>query len=354
MERLRNLDYLRGLAASGIMLYHFLTFTFGGFTAGDLMGRVSIYGVAVFYVLSGLTLFLVYSERMKPSRRDVQEFLRKRFFRIFPLFWLATIVSVPLFVPEVTWYRLLFNLTGIFGLISWSSPVAIGGWSIGNELVFYLFFIVFIFLLKRSKLLFIILSIFLCACFLYFAFIRIDPGATLHAFRTDYVNPLNQVFLFLGGFLIGYLFRKRHLSPVLCYTLLFASLFTFIFYPVEGDTILLITGFNRIIFSVACFAICLAFFKMEFRLPRLPDRALRKLGEMSYSVYLLHPIVYALVGILLKTAAGWGYHSPESVRFFLAVVVTYCLSYVVYKYVEMYFMKMGHRSSSADLPAHST
>ncbi|HEX6179628.1 MAG TPA: hypothetical protein VFZ47_00205, partial [Chitinophagaceae bacterium] len=53
--RLHSLDYLRGLAAFGIMAYHFMMWTMGEMDSSRKMGRVGIYGVSIFYVLSGLT-----------------------------------------------------------------------------------------------------------------------------------------------------------------------------------------------------------------------------------------------------------------------------------------------------------
>jgi len=67
INRLNSLDYLRGIAAFGIMIYHYSSWTFGRFHADNFMGRVGVYGVAIFYVLSGLTLFHVYHEIMKPK-----------------------------------------------------------------------------------------------------------------------------------------------------------------------------------------------------------------------------------------------------------------------------------------------
>ena len=63
MNRLYNLDYLRGIVAFGIMIYHYFLWTFGKFSADTFIGRLGIYGVSIFYVLSGLTLYYVYYER---------------------------------------------------------------------------------------------------------------------------------------------------------------------------------------------------------------------------------------------------------------------------------------------------
>ncbi|MGZ5244541.1 MAG: acyltransferase family protein, partial [Bacteroidia bacterium] len=63
MKRIHNLDYLRGIAAFGIMAYHYLAWSFGEFSAEDFMGRFGLYGVSIFYCLSGLTLYSVYHEK---------------------------------------------------------------------------------------------------------------------------------------------------------------------------------------------------------------------------------------------------------------------------------------------------
>ena len=77
MRRFYNLDYLRGLAAFGIMVYHYRFWLTGEFSSDSFMGRVGLYGVSIFYVLSGLTLFLVYYEKMHFSKEAVLQFFKK-------------------------------------------------------------------------------------------------------------------------------------------------------------------------------------------------------------------------------------------------------------------------------------
>ncbi|MBK9510397.1 MAG: acyltransferase [Cytophagaceae bacterium] len=136
MHRLHNLDYLRGIAAFGIMIYHFSLWNFGAFPAESILGRVGIYGVSIFYVLSGLTLYHVYFHKMTLSFSSLKDFWIKRIFRIFPLLWLATILFVIIERKELDFYRIFLNLTGFFGFIKWDYYLAVGSWSIGNELVF--------------------------------------------------------------------------------------------------------------------------------------------------------------------------------------------------------------------------
>ncbi len=137
MNRLYNLDYLRGLAAFGIMIYHYISWCFGRYSAQDYMGRVGVYGVAVFYVLSGLTLFHVYHKEMVPTWLQIKHFFKKRIFRIFPLLWIVTIISVIISAKMPNLIHLFLNLSGLFGFFAWDITFSGGVWSIGNELVFY-------------------------------------------------------------------------------------------------------------------------------------------------------------------------------------------------------------------------
>lgn len=83
MNRIYNLDYLRGLAAFGIMIYHYLTWSKGEYLSDTFLGKFGIYGVSIFYILSGLTLYYVYYEKMNISKNELISYLKKRIFRIF-------------------------------------------------------------------------------------------------------------------------------------------------------------------------------------------------------------------------------------------------------------------------------
>ncbi len=278
MNRLYNLDYLRGLAAFGIMIFHYLSWTWGTSPADSILGRIGIYGVSIFYVLSGLTLYFVYHNKMKPSKAELIAFFRKRFFRIFPLLWLVIILRIMLFNQSPNLVDLFLNLTGLFGFVSWDRYLATGVWSIGNELVFYVFFPFFILFIKKVKALMVLLSLLLFGIYIYFAFIELDPGLTLSAQWKDYVNPLNQVFLFLGGFLIGYFFHSLRVKSSVSISMLFIALVLFSFYPASGDTIQLVTGPNRLVFTACCFLVCMGFYKLNFKFNDAVHKPLALLG----------------------------------------------------------------------------
>ncbi|HXS38350.1 MAG TPA: acyltransferase [Flavipsychrobacter sp.] len=331
--RLYTLDYLRGFAACGIMLFHYLNNGVGSTTgANTFLMRIGSYGVSIFYVLSGLTLYYVYFRRMKPSLPDLKDFYVKRFFRIFPLLWLVVILTLLIKHYNPGWKQLVLNFTGLFSFIH-RPGLALGQWSIGNELVFYLFFPFFVLFSKKSKFVFYLFSAAIIAIYLYFAFRVLTPNIDLVHQWTTYINPLNQVFLFLGGYLIGFLFREVKISKTTDLLILAVGLLLLIFYPTgNGNEAVLVTGINRLVFTGICFIICFAFYKNTVKLPRILNRFFTFLGEASYSVYLLHPIVWGLVGLIALPAAA---------HIIISIPLTFFVSYIVYNKYERYFMEKG-------------
>lgn len=344
MERLYSLDYLRGLCAFGIMIYHYLSWDYGDFGADSFMGRLGIYGVSIFYVLSGLTLYYVYSDRFRFTKEGIITFFRNRFFRIFPLLWLVSLASL----VHLYYYAdhfpsikvILANFTGLFGFVSWWAYIATGAWSIGNELVFYVFFPFFIYFLRKSKWLLFLLALILFSIYFYFAFAKLRPSFSLAEQWKDYVNPLNQVFLFLGGFLLGYFLRKTTLNNLFLVLLLALSLVVFIYYPASGDTVVLVTEFKRIIFTIMCLVICLCFYKSSIKMPQAIHTPFALLGEMSYSVYLIHPIVWKFSKEIMFEDRNWGGEIVDY-QLLINISITLFISYFVYKHFELYFMKLG-------------
>ena len=338
--RVTSLDYVRGLAAFGILLYHFQSWTLGHMEAESFWGRIGLYGVAIFYVLSGLTLYHVYEARMQARKAPLTDFYLKRVFRLFPLLWLIMPVYLIIDPTLRDWDRILLNFTGLFGFIRWDEPIGVGVWSIGNELVFYLFFPLFLFSARYSRVAFAIVCLLIVGMGAYFAFYSIKDAMPLANQWRDYVNPFNQIFLFLGGVTIGYLTKYRSLPTLPLVAILLAGIVVFIVYPASGNTVTLVTGLNRFIFSATCLAVCVAMYKLPFAFPKMLHVPLHALGEISYALYLLHPLVYKVV----KFAAKQFNFSPW-VTIIIAIAATIILSQLVYRYYEQYFIRLGQKVS---------
>ncbi len=340
--RLYNLDYVRGIAAFFIMLYHFLGWRGFEYTSSDFFGRIGLYGVAIFYILSGLTLYHVYFDRLKYSTREILDFAKKRVLRIFPLLWLASILSIIFYKFHPSIFDLFMSLTGLFGFFKWDTYFATGAWSIGNELVFYVFFPAFLFLLKNNKAGFFLFALIIFAIGGYFAFFKLKEALGTEDAWSIYVNPLNQVFLFLTGIIIGYYLKNKRVNQISNLTVLGLAILLFIFYPSNGPGMELTVGLNRVIFSSLCAAIIACFYKLELQVPDFLHKPLTLLGETSYSVYLLHPLVYTIVVFILKLISKSGYNfNITGFIIPISLIGTIFTSYIVYKYYEKFFIRLG-------------
>lgn len=346
MKRLRNLDYLRGLSASGIMVFHFLTWTYGKFTADTVISKIGVYGVSIFYILSGLTLYTVYHEKMNFSIDGLKKFFVKRIFRIFPLLWIATIFPLFLYLQAPDLQKLLLTLTGLFGFLKWDTYYGIVTWSIGNELVFYSLFPLFLYLSKKHYYYLIVVVLILFSIYCFFAFSALDPSYPLKEQWKHYVNPLNQLFLFLSGFMISFVFKKIKISPVINIMAIVTGALIFILYPVaNGDVISLITGTNRLVFTLACMLICLGFYKLSITLPSLLDKPLCILGYSSYSIYLLHPIIFKIIQKLSNDI----FDLEKVLMLTASISTTLVVSNFSYIYLEKHFIEIGNKKAKINL-----
>ena len=149
----------------------------------------------------------------------------------------------------------------------------------------------------------------------------------------------NHAFLFLMGGLVAQArlsWRARFTTPVfvalgvallLAFTLKYRNFY---------DDFDIMAGWPRYYFCFICFAAVALFAFYDF--PDSPLKTAGKfMGEVSYSVYLLHPLVQE--GILRVLPAGaspwWG--------FSLGLVLTIVLSAVTYRCIEKPMMGLGRR-----------
>ncbi|MCF0041858.1 acyltransferase family protein [Dyadobacter fanqingshengii] len=334
--RIHSLDYLRGLAALGIMFYHMHLLNFGETDASSPLAVIKIYAVAIFFILSGLTLYKVYFDSFNTN--GIRTFFIKRILRIVPLLWLATILTFLLSEESYTLKKMAVNMLVLPGILKPEMFVANGAWSIGNELGFYVLFPVILLLTQRNVNYLILLLIAFLIPFFYFTYIVLDPASTLGAQWSKYVSPLNQFVFFLVGMGLGAL-RKPH-PALVKFAPYFASvvviaLFT---YPVQGEPIQLAAGNNRIVFSALTTLLCYLIYIADFSfLPASVQWGLSTLGEISYSVYLIHPIVFVLTRIALGNIAV----SQPYLLIGITITASLIVSYFLYQYFEKYFMGLA-------------
>lgn len=340
-SRIYSLDYLRGITALAIMFFHLTSWTFGKYNAEDLMGRIGLYGVSVFYILSGLTLYLIYINSLKPEWRSLLTFGIKRTFRIYPLLWLTVgltlLISPKLYNPTDFW----LSITGLFGFVKPAAGLGTGVWSIGNELVFYTVFPILILIARFSQKFFLVISSLFIAVSLYFAFFVLKINLPINKQWHWYVNSLNQMVLFVGGIVLGFFLQQfPDKKPATWATLLvlISGFLLFTYYPAAGDRIVLVAGWNRVVFLALSFLICTAVYFLNFRLPAFLHKPLTLTAEISFGLYLLHPIVYFFLTLKFATYTERLNHQ---ILVLLIAGLAYVLSYMAFRFIEIPVVNLG-------------
>jgi peptidoglycan/LPS O-acetylase OafA/YrhL len=143
--RLTSLDLLRFFAALSVVFYH-LTYSIDGqvlFPSLDPITRYGYLGVDLFFIISGFVIL------WSAQGKTPGEFVVSRFSRLYPLFWLAiliTVIVLRLFGVEFGIVQLLKNATMLAGYLN-ASYIDGVYWTLQVELKFY--FIIFLLLLIR-------------------------------------------------------------------------------------------------------------------------------------------------------------------------------------------------------------
>lgn len=348
MQRIDSIDYLRGLMALSVLLYHFASWSIGVPDASTTLGRLGIYAVSIFFIISGASLFIAYKD-YNWNKKSLTIFIKKRYLRLVPAFWAGCFMMIALFLLtienySVHWKNLFYNLSLIFGFVKPGSYITAGGWSIGNEMVFYLIFPLVMWYSARRKTSMITAIFLSLIAFAYYAFYKLHPEDTLGAQWSKYIEPLNNVFLFFSGVLIGWLSERLTLSKNqnILTAILIASATIFILYPVSGNQINIVTGMERVIFTLICIGFCFATFNMKFSLDKFSAAALKTLGDISYTIYMFHGAIAELTLQLLAPALNIS--TPESklcLLILFTLPTTLISSYFFFKLVEKPVMAYG-------------
>jgi len=352
-ERLRYIDALRGIAALLVVWLHvadaFLHVD-GSLVRGawlrDVAASVDVgrVGVVAFFLISGFVIpFSIDAARPAP----VATFAIKRFFRIFPAYWL----SIPLGALTGFWLwgrafdgrDFLGNLTLLQNVLGVREAEGLY-WTLRVELVFYALCIML--LLTRSL----------------HNLRRIAAIAIVLAFVHSLAMSLK--WLGLPSMSSEAAFWLLNLSMMLCGTLYRNVLMEA---PVPRDPLLRAAVLGLLAYYLLVFPAGAAWaIGLEHNAPiayalglllsiagtsfvRIESRLTDWLGRISYSVYLFHPVVFmALLWWLARQPAGsWMLTQHLGVYLLVCVLATLLLAHAVQRAVEQPCIRLGHRLARA-------
>ncbi|AVM68919.1 hypothetical protein C3V36_06525 [Lachnospiraceae bacterium oral taxon 500] len=323
-NKIDSVQAMRGIAALSVVVFHIGLFHFGQ------------YGVDLFFCISGFIMIYI-------SEKGMNQFFLKRAVRIVPLYWLMTLVYVPLrlLVPhgEVdltdvsqVFQSLFFIPYESFGYRAQNMvvfPLVVQGWTLNYEVFFYIIFGIAAKISHKYRA--------MVASAVIFALVAASKISESNMFLLNWSgNPIMLEFC-LGMLSYYLLFRVEGLKKMTDEKSIAHKVLVFIAISIWVLVLMLDTfSVNIGRFSSAgilSFLFFLLFFK-AFEKKR-PPRALIFIGNISYSVYLVHGLLISLQNKIYSVAE----YSQQGVIIVLFILfpVIIAASYISWIVVEEWF-----------------
>jgi len=355
--KLAYIDSVRGIAILLVIVLHVsrAVYTVLPGTFRYICSK-GAFGVQLFFVASAFTLFISYNNRSeKEGDHTNRNFYIRRFFRISPMYYLAALVYSIIFYyipryndgkPLVIW-KVLANILYVNGMlpgaINYNPP---GGWSVGVEMLFYL---CLPFLFARIKSYKSAIGWFVVATILSMI-LKLVIRHVLIAHNIDYKEPEtwslyywfpNQFPVFFLGFILFFALRNFSLKNKLNTYGLFAL----------STIVLAVTSYYMPVMDpnfvipehivVAIFFTVNIFLLAQHPMVLFNNRVTRFLGEISFSLYLVHFIVVYLLTDYCPLP-----NDPLAKFFtllFLTLLISGSIAKFTYHFVELKGIRFGRR-----------
>jgi peptidoglycan/LPS O-acetylase OafA/YrhL len=319
-KHLHTLDFLRGIAALGVVALHFTLTSFFVKESNIITDvfKYGKYGVQIFFVISG---FIIPYSMMKSEYKlsDYFNYLKRRFVRICIPSYGAIILTFILYyavililgrpINNMNWPGI--NFTALFGNLtytvpyletSWYNPVY---WTLTIEFQFYILIgLLLPLFMKKNNLL-----------TLFSLIIVLIAGAI---FSVD--SFLNYSCFFVFG--ICLFLKRSDLLPNYHNVFLFTVSVGFCFY---------LHGYIALLFSIIAFLIILSEVKINYWLTKF-------LGKISFSIYITHCVVEIVSEVFINRFIDLELNTLNRVILLIAYLsFTIAFAAIFYKYIEKPF-----------------
>lgn len=298
-KRYLGLDGLRGVCALTVLLYHCKNF----FYTGPALPH-GFLAVDVFFILSGFVIALVYEEKLNVGNHTLQ-FLSNRARRLLPTYWLGAILNVAiflgvaaagilftgdawwmiwLFVPFATFFMVPDFITPDGTLYPGMEGVT---WSLFLEWIAYLVYASGAFRFRTSTLLTVVLWGWAAmAAAGYYTGEGWGAGGTRPTLFT--IGVLRCIPAFAAGVVIYRIHTHPRFQrlPVVSPAILFAVWLGISALPGEGPT--------PTLDAFVVIAICPVLVMLLVRSDHKASTVCRRLGDLSYPLYVAHPGIILL------------------------------------------------------------
>jgi exopolysaccharide production protein ExoZ len=279
-------------------------------------------GVEYFFVLSGFIMVFVHAADFGRPETALS-FFRKRFVRIYPLYWLVLLglLAVYLFVfPSLgpASARDPVSLFLSFTLLPTQSPLLQVSWTLTHEMLFYAVFGLLILNLRIGLILF---GLWMAACVL---FLPVDDLPWPLRFL---VSPFNLLFAF--GMAAAFVWRRIGLRQAQVVGLGGLVLFLCVGLSESVGGVEWDEGYRTLCYGLGALAMVAALAAGAMNVPAW----LVLVGNASYAIYLVHlPVLSLLAKIGSRLGGPWG--APPFVSLVVLVGLAVIAGVLVHLIVE--------------------
>lgn len=324
---------LRGVAAILVVMDHILAMINGGPGGPGTdfgLGWLSA-GVDIFFAISGFIMVMTTAPNWgQPG--SWQKFLRRRFVRILPLYWLFTAVKVAatLALPGLalhphftSWYLIAsFLLIPAWNIDHTSTHPILGvGWTLSFEMTFYMLFALGLALFNRpAKWIAAVLCLAVVA-----GMLRTDRWEA----TASILDPILLEFIF--GMSIGLAtLAGRRLRVAVAYAAIALAAIL-----LGASTLYSSVPWNRVLsWGIPGALLLSATVALEQRWQRWPSRFPKLLGDASYAIYLTHSLSLPLLGAGMAKLDFLAGPARWSVEATLGIVGAVTVGLIAHLYIE--------------------
>ncbi len=297
MKTVLSNQYLRGIAALSVVLFHSFQCVNDGFAVGAG-------GVDVFFVISGFVLWTV----IEATPVSPGVFLWRRAVRVVPLYWIITLVlaalvlAAPWVLPQVRfgWGHLARSLLFIphNDLVGDPFPLLPVGWTLNYEVVLYLVMAVALLAPRRWRL-WVITGLLFAVTSIGFLH---PPAYPLFA------NPM--LLQFVAGAWLGQAWLRGRLpGKAVGWALIVIGVDLFAAQQIMRwhmpRMVTMLDLWRPFLWGIPAFLIVAGAVSVEAAGGVQEARPLHVLGDASYSLYLCHWWVIALIARVVPTTQPW-------------------------------------------------
>jgi exopolysaccharide production protein ExoZ len=294
-----TIQYLRGIAASLVALYH----AAGTPPFGPAPSWIADLGVDLFFVISGCIMWATTQRGRGPLG-----FWEARLLRIVPLYWIFTTLYVAV---ALLWPAALFNaaldplfvaksylfVPAVHPALGGTAPVYTLGWTLNYEMFFYLLFGLCLFIPQRAPRLAVTIAT-LVVLVLIGAIVA--PDGAVAAF---YTRPI--MLDFAAGILLAWLAPRLHAMPPAAGLALIAFALAWLI----GAPIMTSWTARIVLVGVPAVATVAGALVLEPLAHRRPSRLGLLLGDASYAIYLAHPFAQRACYLVYGAVIGLASHA---------------------------------------------